>query len=457
MPTFEVIPCSASCRTSDTNPFLGAGELLIGREGGPLSISPTPAQHSFICGRTGSGKTTLLLRLMAEHMRLGIPFLFIDFHGQATDSVLALVGSQSPTRRVLLLEPGSEPVIGWNPLDAKSTVPYGVVQDLITIFHRRLWPDAWGPRLEELLRMTLLPLAEIALTLLEAPAFLSRPEFRRSVLRHTRLSEVREFWMLRFERLSPSQRALVTETVHNKLSAFYDPALKHVIGQSRSTLDFDVALREGQTVIANLSGGTLQGNSFLLAALLVAAFKAAVYRRPTGARAYAVFLDEFQEMIALDALDDYLRSFRKFACPVYLATQHLELSKELKSAIFGNCSRFFAFATSASDAAFLGHEFGPSEGEVAADLLPDLPVGCALTKVRGEPSRLLRVAQLETRPTTKTVHAGRARCLRSGALRDHIDRERTERMRRFSSLRDDTADRKQQRESSELEEGYDGF
>src|SRR6266852_2526662 len=179
--------------------FLGAGELLIGREGGPLSISPTPAQHSFICGRTGSGKTTLLLRLMAEHMRLGIPFLFIDFHGQATDSVLALVGSQSPTRRVLLLEPGSEPVIRWDPLDAKSTVPYGVVQDLITIFHRRLWPDAWGPRLEELLRMTLLPLAEIALTLLEAPAFLSRPEFRRSVLRHTRLSEVREFWMLRFE------------------------------------------------------------------------------------------------------------------------------------------------------------------------------------------------------------------------------------------------------------------
>jgi hypothetical protein len=58
------------------------------------------------------------------------------------------------------------------------------------------------------------------------------------------------------------------------------------------------------------------------------------------------------------ALDDFLRSFRKFNCSVYLATQHLDLAPELRATIFGNCSRFFAFASSATDAAFLGKEFG---------------------------------------------------------------------------------------------------
>src|SRR4029077_14494717 len=116
---------------------------------------------------------------------------------------------------------------------------------------------------------------------------------------------------LRFERLSPSQRSAVSETVLNKLSAFHDPTLKYIVGQEHSSLDCDRALQSGQSIIANLSAGSLRGSSFLWAALVVAKFKAAVYRRQHDGIPYSVFLDEFQEMIALDALDDYLRCFRK--------------------------------------------------------------------------------------------------------------------------------------------------
>jgi hypothetical protein len=78
---------------------------------------------------------------------------------------------------------------------------------------------------------------------------------------------------------------------------FHDPAIRYLVGQQRSTLDFDRALAEGQTVIANLPSGRLQGSNRLLAALLVAKFKGAVYRRPQNAGPYALILDEFQEMI----------------------------------------------------------------------------------------------------------------------------------------------------------------
>jgi hypothetical protein len=411
---------------------LGRSESLMCGANEEFSLPWRPVQHTFISGRTGTGKTTLLLRAMAEHVSAGVPFLFVDFHGHATESLLALRVEKKEERDIVLFEPWSEPVVGWNPLEARGEAPYGLVQELIGIFHLRLWPDAWGPRLEELLRMTLLALAETKLTLLEATALVSRPEFRRAVLERVSLPEVREFWTLRFERLSPSQRSLVSETVLNKLSVFHDPTLKHVVGQEHSTLDFERALQSGQSIIANLSAGSLRGNNYLLAALLVSKFKAAVYRRQGDGIPYSVFLDEFQEMIALDALDDYLRSFRKFGCSVYLATQHLQLAPELKAAIFGNCSRFFSFAGSATDAAFLGREFGEPDGSVITELLPELPIGQAIVKVRGKPGSLLRVAPPSVKASPSLSGIGRSMCLQLGKTRKEVDEEIARRLATFS-------------------------
>ncbi|MCI0422838.1 MAG: type IV secretion system DNA-binding domain-containing protein [Acidobacteria bacterium] len=438
---------------------LGEAENMIGGQRERMCLPVRPIQHAFVCGRTGSGKTTLLLRLIAEHVRVGAPFLFIDFHGPATELLLAMIGDCAESRQFVLLEPWSDPVVSWNPLETNGESPYATVQELIAIFRHRLWPDAWGPRLEELLRMTLLALAEAQLTLLEASNFLSRPEFRRAVLTRVTIPEVREFWALRFERLSPSQRSLVSETVLNKLSVFHDPALKYIIGQQCSSLDLDRALGAGQSVIANLSAGRLRGHNFLLAALLVAKLKAAVYRRVPEAKPYAIFLDEFQEMFALDALDDYLRSFRKFGCSVYLATQHLQLPPEMKAAIFGNCARFFCFATSATDAVFLGREFGPPEGDLVTALLPELGTGQALVKFRGKPTQLLQVLPPSVKTTDERVAAGRRKCLQLGRRREDIDHEIRRRFAGFlpeggRKPRQASPSPKGQATASDLPEGY---
>jgi hypothetical protein len=411
---------------------LGSARPLTGRERQEYGWSYAQPQHTFICGRTGKGKTTLLLRLMAAHVATRQPFLFIDFHGHATEQILALLATNGPAAPVVLLESWSDPVIGWNPLEADRASLYATVQELITIFHYRLWPDAWGPRLEEVLRNTLLALAEVNLTLLEATPFLADAQFRRNLLQCVTQSQVREFWTLRFARLAPSQKSLTTETVLNKLSVFHDPALKYVVGQRPGTLDFDRALALGQTLLVDLSGGRLRGNSYLLAALLVAKLRSAVYRRPVNAPGYSIILDEFQEMVTLDTLDDYLRSFRKFGLAVYLATQHLHLSPELKASIFANCHRFCCFATSASDAAFLGREFGPPDGDLAIERLPDLPTGQAIVKARGEPAQLVRVMPIPTSFDASQIAAGRERCLQLGKSREAIEADLRARVEAFA-------------------------
>ncbi|MDE3179716.1 MAG: hypothetical protein KGM47_08655, partial [Acidobacteriota bacterium] len=427
---------------------------------GEFRLPVSPTQHVFLCGRTGSGKTTALLRLKEEYLRLGIPFTTIEHHGHATNDLLAMMAAGPHTRKAILLEPWANPVNGWNPIETNGESPYPIVQELIAIFHRRLWPDAWGPRLEEILRNTLLALAEAHLTLLEIAPFLSRPEFRRAVLRDVTIPEVREFWAVRFEHLSPSQRSLATEAVLNKMSVFHDPALKYVVGQAHGTLDIDAMLKDGESLIADFSSGKLRGNNYLLAALLVAKLKSAVYRRSENAKPHGLFLDEFQEMLSLEAIDDYLRSFRKFRCPVYLATQTLQIDPAIKSAIFGNCGVFCAFATSATDAAFLGREFGGREGDLVAGLLPDLPTGTAIAKIRGAPARLLRVRLPETKTTGALAEAEWQACVALGRTHREIDLEIEERTARLLTntpipLRTAAKTKHEDVNASQVPEGYD--
>src|SRR5688500_10463720 len=120
---------SARPRSSPRSYYLGAARPLIGRDSQDHGWSYASPHHTFICGRTGKGKTTLLLRLMAEHLRKKHPFLFIDFHGHATEQLLAL-SAASKGSSIVLLEPWSDPVIGWNPLDTESVDLYATVQEL---------------------------------------------------------------------------------------------------------------------------------------------------------------------------------------------------------------------------------------------------------------------------------------------------------------------------------------
>src|ERR1700674_3574081 len=107
--------------------YLGAEETLIGNMRKRSTLPFKPTQHTFVCGRTGSGKTTLLLRLMDEHIRTGVPFLFIDFHGHATQHLLAMHAAALEKRDVVLFEPWSDPILGWNPLESNGQSSYELV------------------------------------------------------------------------------------------------------------------------------------------------------------------------------------------------------------------------------------------------------------------------------------------------------------------------------------------
>lgn len=129
-------------RYRDLAPFgIGASERLL---------------HSYLIGQTGTGKTTLLQNLAWQDAQQGTGFCLIDPHGDLAESLHRHID------RSHLYWDVADPncALGYNPLKRvgdqfRPLVASGLIETL-----KKQWPDAWGARMEHLLRYSILALLE---------------------------------------------------------------------------------------------------------------------------------------------------------------------------------------------------------------------------------------------------------------------------------------------------------
>src|SRR5512136_1092692 len=116
--------------------------------------------HIYIIGKTGTGKSTLIQNMVISDVNDGNGLALIDPHGDLSDGVLNFV----PRRRikdVIYFNPGDiEYPIAFNPLEiVHSDQHHLVTSGLISVF-KKIWSEFWGPRLEHILRNSILTLLE---------------------------------------------------------------------------------------------------------------------------------------------------------------------------------------------------------------------------------------------------------------------------------------------------------
>jgi hypothetical protein len=322
--------------------------------------------HLYVIGKTGVGKTTLLELLALQDLQANRGFALLDPHGDLA-ARLSQAAERERRPHVYLNAPTASQPFGFNPLRRvrDDKIPLAA-SGLLETMHK-LWPDAWGVRMEHLLRNSLYALLERdGSTLPDILRLYGDAAFRKAVATQVRNPVVRSFWTKEYASYPDRYRLEMIAPIQNKLGALLsDPTLWRILVAPKTQLSFRRMMDEGAMLLVNLSKGQLgEHTSGILGSFLVSLIGlAALSRADKPAEIYRPFFlyaDEFQTFTTL-AFASMMAELRKYALGITLAHQHLhQLEPDIRHAVFGNAGTLCCFRVGAEDALILCREFDPA-------------------------------------------------------------------------------------------------
>jgi energy-coupling factor transporter ATP-binding protein EcfA2 len=321
-------------------------------------------QHVYIVGQTGSGKSTLLRNLILQDIEAGRGVGVIDPHGDLAADILEHIPSWR-TNDVVYFDPASPDPLAINFFRATSKDNWHLVASGIVSAFKKIWGNSWGPRLEYVLYATLAALIQCDNTsLLGVSRMLHDDKYRAWVVKQVKDPMVRSFWVNEFAAYERGFRQEVVAPIQNKVGQlFLAPALRNVLGQVGTKINFRFMMDRKRIFIANLSKGMIgETHSSLLGSLLITGFELAALSRadcPANEREdFFLYVDEFHHC-ATESFASILSEARKYRLSLTLAHQYLgQLSEPVRDAVFGNVGTFLAFRVSEADASVLERQFG---------------------------------------------------------------------------------------------------
>lgn len=349
--------------------------------------------HLYLIGRTGTGKTTLIHTLAMQDIRAGHGVCVIDPHGDLAERLVAEIPGSRQSDLIYLNAPDLSQPFGYNPLRRVSfdRTPLAV-SGLMEAF-KKLWDEAWGVRMEHVLRNTLFALIEAGdATLPDILRLLTERAYRREVMGKVRNEQVKAFWEHEFKEYNPRYRQEAIAPIQNKVGAFLaDPRLYRIFTAPPVDLHFRKIMDEGKVLIVNLAKGRLgEDSAKLLGALLVTTLGLAGLSRADSPEAtrrnFFLYIDEFQSFTTL-SVANMVSELRKFHVGLTVAHQHLfQLEPEVRHAVLGNVGTLISFRIGPEDAAVISREFEALFDPVDFMRLPNRNIYLTLM-IDGVPSR----------------------------------------------------------------------
>lgn len=325
--------------------------------------------HLYAIGKTGTGKSTLLETLVLQDIRSGRGCAVLDPHGDLVARLAKSIPEERRSQIVYLNAPDPTQPFGYNPLRRipKDKIPLAA-SGLMEAW-KKLWAEAWGVRMEHILRYTLYALLEYGeATLPDILRLLSDVAYRRKVIARVSNRQVQEFWLSEFPKYHPRYRQETIAPIQNKVGAFLaDPRLYRLLVEPKVDVRFRRVMDEGGILLVNLGKGELgEDSANLLGSLLVTTLSLAAFSRaelPLSARRpFFVYVDEFQSFTTL-SFAGTISELRKFGVGLVLANQHLhQLEPAVLHAVLGNVGTVITFRLGPEDAVFFEKLFAPRFG-----------------------------------------------------------------------------------------------
>ncbi|MEK9132514.1 MAG: DUF87 domain-containing protein [Patescibacteria group bacterium] len=329
-------------------------------------------RHIYIIGKTGMGKSTLLENMIFSDIQSGKGLAVVDPHGDLADRVLDFVPSNR-TNDVILFDPSDRDFpVAFNMLEnIDPTYNTIVASGLVGIF-KKIYAESWGPRLEHILRNTILALLEYPnTTMLGITRILQDADFRQKVVKKIQDPIVKSFWVNEFEKMEPRMRSEAISPILNKVGQFLaSPIIRNIVGQPKSSINLRFAMDNKKIVIVNLSKGKMgEDTSSLLGAMIITKFQLDAMSRANQAEKertdFYLYVDEFQNF-ATESFATILSEARKYKLNLTMANQYIaQMPEEVRDAVFGNVGTLTSFQVGFDDAEVIAGQFGGDETMVA--------------------------------------------------------------------------------------------
>lgn len=325
------------------------------------------SRHVYIIGQTGAGKSGLLELFALSDVYHKQGYAIIDPHGDFAVNNMHFIPADRIDDVVYFNPADTAYPLGFNPMEVYDPNQKNNISSEIIGVLKRMFGDSWGPRLEYILRYTILALLDRPeTTMLDITRMLTDKKFRKDTLTYCNDQVVLQFWNIEFASWNDKFQAEAVAPVLNKVGAFTaNPIIRNIIGQPKSTFNIRQIMDEGKILIVNLSKGLIgEDNAGILGSFLVTKIQLAAMSRSDipkieDRRPFYLYVDEFQNF-ATDSFATILSEARKYALNLTVANQYVsQMQDTVRDAVFGNVGTMISFRVSADDAPLLSKQFEP--------------------------------------------------------------------------------------------------
>lgn len=327
----------------------------------PFGLLPGDRRrHVYVIGKTGMGKSTLLENMIFDDINKGRGVGLVDPHGDLAEAILAFIPKHR-TNDVIVFDPSdSKHPIAFNMLEQVIPELRPIVASGIVGVFKKIFGESWGPRLEHILRNTVMTLLEIPdATIMSIPLMLTMKSYRHKVVSKIKDPILKKFWEAEFEAMGSSGQTEASGPILNKVGQFLSsPLVRNIVGQPKNPFSLRWAMDNGKIVIINLSKGKIgEDSSALLGAMMITKFQIDAMSRADipeeKRRDFYLYVDEFQNF-ATDSFATILSEARKYKLNLVMANQYIDQMNEMvQGAVFGNVGTLVSFQVGIHDAKVL--------------------------------------------------------------------------------------------------------
>jgi len=324
-------------------------------------------RHLYIIGKSGVGKSFMLNLLTLSDIYQNEGFAVVDPHGDYAQDIMKYI-PEARIKDVIYINPDDAQFpVAFNPMEYTDDSRRNNIASEIVGVLKKMFGDSWGPRLEHILRFTLLALLETpGTTMLGITRMLTDKNYRKMIVGNITDPVVKAFWVTEFASWNDKFASEAVQPVLNKVGAFTAvPIVRNIIGQPKSSFSIRQAMDEGKIIIVNLSRGKIgEDNAAILGSLIITKIQLDAMSRSdieniAERRPFYLYVDEFQNF-ATESFAVILSEARKYGLRLTVANQYVsQMPEEVRDAVFGNVGSMVTFRVGADDAQYLSKYFEP--------------------------------------------------------------------------------------------------